>query len=104
MSKEVIIVKEEDYKPYYKFGINAMLKLIEGRHGTAKEPIRLDVEDPLFGRLLRLLSKGNASGERIGQFDDHLVFKSRGIDTYIRVKCLGKRLRDQGKYKGENEL
>lgn len=104
VNREPIEVLAKDYNPWCKFGVNKMLEIIEGKESTARNPILLEIEDPQFGRLIRLLTTENVNLDRVGQYDHHIKIKSRGIDQYIRVKCTGGRIEDPRRYKGENEL
>lgn len=105
INREPIEVLAKDYNPWCLFGVNKMLELIEDRkESNPKNPIILEIEDPQFGRLMRLLSTENVNLDKVGQYDHHIKIKSKGIDKYIRVKCIGGRISDQRKYKGNNEL
>ena len=98
-----MIIKREDYEPFYKFGINALIKLLDGKEGTQKDPIVIKIEDPIFGRILRLLNNHNVNLDDVGRFDHHLYYRKGTINKYIRIECLGGRLPHQERFKGENE-
>lgn len=100
---KIIEIKSADYQPYYKFGVNRLIKTIEHLEGTTSNPIVLKVEEPIFSRLMSLLSNGNVFLGNVTQFDHRLYYKKGTIDKYIRVICVGRRISDLDRYKGENQ-
>jgi len=109
--KPDIEIYEGEYIPWYKIGVNETIRRIKQvikdnyQHsitiGTRKLPIIIHMEDPYFGRVLRILQgfKGiNANSDMIGRFDEIIG------GYYCRVKCIGGRIKNQELYKGENEL